>query len=373
MRTIKLSKPYINKNTMNMVLNVIESGWLTQGPLVAEFENNFKNYIGSKHALAINSATSGLHIALLSLGVKPGDEIIVPSFTWVATANVVELCGAKPVFADISLDTFNATIESILERISTRTKVVIVVHLFGKPFDTATLKAKLPSNIRIVEDAACAFGAQINNVKCGSVGDMGVYSFHPRKSITTGEGGMVVTNNPELAHTMNMLRNHGQDTRYKSSSPHFMFECPIVGFNYRMTDIQAALGLGQLQEIDGLIKERENLARRYASNLSNYVQQVTLPMQLFNECHSWQSYVILIASLELRNSIMQKLSEYGIETRIGTHAVHTLKYYREKYLFKNLDIPFSYQAMQATISLPLHNHMNMDDIDYVSEKLIEVF
>lgn len=370
MRIIKLSKPCVNQDAINKVFGVLESGWLTQGPLVAEFEQNFKSYVGSQQALAVNSATSGLHIALLSCGIGAGDEVIVPAFTWVATANVVELCNAKPVFVDIDLNTLNTTTEAILAKVTPKTKAVIVVHLFGKPFDVAALRTKLPSNIRIIEDAACAAGATVNGQQCGTMGDIGVYSFHPRKSITTGEGGMVVTDNADLAHQMSMLRNHGQDTSYRENRPDFMYDCPVVGFNYRMTDIQAALGIEQLKEINDFIAYRSSLVQEYAKHLAGF-KKITLPVELSMEKHSWQSYVI-VTDTALRNIIMEQLHAYGIETRPGTHAVHVLKYYKDKYQLKETDLPFAYQALSSTIALPLHSNMQVDDVAYVSEKLIEV-
>jgi len=371
MRIVKLSKPYINQEAINGVIEVLQSGWLTQGPKVALFEESFKKYLGASCALAVNSATSGLHIALLSLGVGVGDEVILPSFTWVATANVVEQCGAKPVFVDIDLATFNTNLDQVLSKISEKTKAIIIVHLFGKPFDIEELKIKLPRSIPIIEDAACAAGASINNQYCGMMGNVGVYSFHPRKSITTGEGGMVVTNINDIYKKMNMLRNHGQDVSYKEETPSFMFDCPIVGFNYRMTDFQAVLGLEQFKDIDKLIQYRDSLASRYYMNL-NKILGIALPIQENMEKHSWQSYVILILDLSLREKIMLGLTKFGIETRPGTHAVHLLKYYKDRYDLNPEDFPCAYQAFRSSIALPLHNGMTIEDIDYVSEKLAEV-
>jgi perosamine synthetase len=371
MQKISLSKPYISQKAIKRVVDVLESSWLTQGPVVADFENEFKQYIGTTNALAVNSATSGLHIALLSLGIGTGDEVIVPAFSWVATANAVELCGAKPVFVDIDLDTLNANPEQILLKVTDKTKAIILVHLFGKAFDVQALKDKLPDHVAVVEDAACAAGAKINGKYCGSIGDIGVFSFHPRKSITTGEGGMVVTNNSKLYHHMSMLRNHGQDTEYREDTPAYMFDCPLVGLNYRMTDFQAALGIEQLYEIDDLIRYRDTLANRYLERL-NHVANVKLPSKGKIGNHSWQSFVVLLDNVAFRDNIMQDLKNNGIETRPGTHAIHCLKYYRDRYDFKSEDYPNVYKAFRSSISLPLHNHMTIDDVDYVSQKLTEV-
>lgn len=371
MKKINLSKPYITDQAINEVVSVLESGWLTQGRKVLEFEDLVKDSLEVPYALAVNSATSGLHIALLSLGIGNGDEVIVPSFTWVATANVVELCRAKPVFVDIDSHTFNANLEQILFKITDRTKAIIIVHLFGKPFDVGELKSKLNRDIPIIEDAACALGASINGKKCGSMGEIVVFSFHPRKSITTGEGGMVVTSNPTLYAQMNMLRNHGQDCTTSNSAPWEMFDCPIVGFNFRMTDLQAALGIPQFLQLIQIIDYRKLLANLYKEKLSN-CSLIQLPNEAHNERHSWQSYVISILCQGKRNEIMQKLSTVGIETRPGTHAVHTLSYYKNKYSFLPEDFMNSYNAFNSTISLPLHNHMTEEDVEYVSKNFIEV-
>lgn len=372
MKDIKLTKPDISDDCIAEVASTLRSGWLTQGSKVLKFENDIRKMLGVEHALAVNSATSGLHLALLALGVGQGDEVIVPAFTWVATANVVELCGAVPVFVDIDLCTFNTTVEQILSKITPKTKVIIPVHLFGKPFDVLALKNRIPKNIKIIEDAACALGASIAKNYCGAMGDVGVFSFHPRKSITTGEGGMVITNDPDLAIKINMLRNHGQDTDHKEDSPSFMFDCPVVGLNYRMTDIQAALGLGQLSRIKKMIAYRRELVNLYIKNLSVLDHIISLPDICKNEEHSWQSFIIRCQNIELRDAYMKQLKIFGIETRPGTHAVHLLSYYKNKYNINPLDYPKTYEAFKATIAIPLHNQMTIEDVSYVSHKIIEV-
>lgn len=369
MRNINLSKPYIADQAINKVASVIRSGWLTQGREVTEFEAAIRKKLGINYAVAVNSATSGLHASLLSLGVGEGDEVIIPSFTWVATANVVELCGAKPLFVDIDLETFNANIDQIVDKITKRTKAIIIVHLFGKPFDILSLKLKLNKNIPIIEDAACALGASINGITCGTMGKIGVFSFHPRKSITTGEGGMIVTNHEGLYKHMNMLRNHGQDCTKMNTKPSTMFDCLVVGFNFRMTDFQAALGISQFLQLDQIIDYRKALAAFYKEKLSS-CRLMILPSEEDNERHAWQAYVILVPS-ELRDGIMDKLYIAGIETRPGTHAVHTLSYYKNKYNFLPEDFPNTYKAFSSTISLPFHNYMTKEDIEYVSDHLLK--
>lgn len=368
---ISLSKPKISQKAIDRVVDVIKSGWVTQGPLVSEFEEAFSKYVKCQYALAVNSATSGLHAALVSLGVSPGDEVIVPAFTWVATANVVEVIGAKPIFVDIDLETYNANIEKILEKISDRTKVIYIVHLFGHPFDVLKLRKAIPAHIKIVEDAACAVGSLIGNKFCGTLGDIGVYSFHPRKSITTGEGGMLVTNDQGLAKKVAMFRNHGQDTSYKEKSPAYMFDCPEIGLNYRMTDIQAALGIEQLKEINQIITYRDELVGFYKKYLFDVKDLLTFPNFSSKQRTSWQSLVLQYKKPEKRHLLMEKLQEVGIETRPGTHAIHLLSYYKNKYKFKPTDFPNAYHAFKGTLSIPLHNQMTKDDVIFVSKKIIE--
>lgn len=370
MRNVSLSKPYIADSAINNAIRVLKSGWLTQGRYVAEFEDAIKKKTSSKYAVAINSATSGIHLSLLALGIKDGDEVIVPAFTWVATANAVELCNAKPVFVDIDPDTLNTNVERILEKITQATKAIIIVHLFGKPFDVLALKNKVPSNIFIIEDAACALGAEIKQQPCGTMGIMGIFSFHPRKSITTGEGGMIVTNDHDLYLRIKMLRNHGQDCESHLSSPSSMFDCPIVGFNNRMTDLQAAIGLAQMHQLDDIIKYRKELVGMYEKILSDN-ELLLLPSETRFEKHSWQAYVVLLKCHNRRDYVMTQLENKGIETRPGTHAVHMLSYYKKKYNMQNSDYKNSYTAFQASISLPLHNHMTKDDVKYVSTNLLE--
>lgn len=370
-KKISLSKPLIEEADIISVTEVLKSGWLTQGPKVAKFEHNFAEYLGSKYAVAVNSATSGLHLSLLAVGVGCGDEVIVPAYSWVSTANVVELCGATTVFVDIDLSSFNANINAILEKITSRTKAIIPVHLFGKPFDVRKLQTRLSLPIAIIEDAACAAGGKIKGEFCGAIGDIGVFSFHPRKSVTTGEGGMVVTDSRDIYRKLVMLRNHGQNTFEIENHPGFMADCPIVGYNYRMTDIQAALGISQLEKLDRLIHQRNELAAVYHSQLRS-LETVSLPSQRNDEACAWQAYVIMITTdmdSPQRDDIMVRLKEHGVETRPGTHAIPLLSFYKAKYSIKPNDFPNTVEAFQRSIALPLHNHMIENDCKHVCECL----
>lgn len=370
MKKISLSRPFIEEHTVNDVLSVIKSGWLTQGYNVSKFEDLIKKKLRIKYALALNSATSGLQSALISLKISKDDEVIVPSFSWVATANAVELCGARPIFVDIELNTLNADINQILEKVTQNTKAIIVVHLFGKPFDICKLKSLLPRDIPIIEDAACALGASVNDLFCGTMGEVGVFSFHPRKSITTGEGGMVITNCKNIYKYINMLRNHGQDCTSVNKNPYDMFDCPIAGFNFRMTDFQAVLGISQFQKLNAIINYRKILVNIYNQKLSNS-NIFVLPREEKNEQHAWQSYVIQVPST-FRNIFMTQLKTVGIETRPGTHAIHSLSYYKKKYQFFDDDFKNTHQAFISSIALPLHNSLSAFDIEYISDHLLRI-
>ncbi len=260
LRRVEIAAPSIGEEEWLALREPIESGWLTQGPKVAAFERAFAERHKVKHAMAVTSATTGLHLALASLGIGSGDEVIVPAFTWVATANAVLYCGATPVFVDVDRTTFNLDLADLARRVTRRTRAVIPVHLFGLCADIAAVRAALPSGTPIVEDAACAAGAALGSAPAGGLGDMAVFSFHPRKSVTTGEGGMVTTNDDKLAERAKILRNHGasisEEERHSGPRPYLLPDFDVMGFNYRMTDLQGALGLVQLSKLDRFIDER---------------------------------------------------------------------------------------------------------------------
>src|SRR5579884_4307707 len=289
------------------------SGWLTQGPKVAAFERAFAERHQVKHALATTSCTTALHLALAALGVGPGDEVIVPSFTWIATANAILYCGATPVLCDVDPRTNNIDVESAAARVTPRTKAVIPVHLFGLCADVDALRAALPAHVKIVEDAACAAGASWQGRAAGTFGDAACFSFHPRKSITTGEGGMLVTNDSALAAHADVLRNHGasvsEEQRHHGPQPYLLAEFDDLGFNYRMTDIQAAIGLVQLGKLDRFVDERDRGARFYREALGE-LGWLRLPDSPSDGRHAWQAYVTYVDPREAplsRNELMARL------------------------------------------------------------------
>jgi dTDP-4-amino-4,6-dideoxygalactose transaminase len=368
---VQIALPSIGDDEWRALREPLASGWLTQGPKVAAFEQAFAARHQVKYALATTSCTTALHLALAALGVGPGDEVIVPSFTWVATANAVLYCGAEPLPCDVDRITYNIDPASVAAKITPRTKAVIPVHLFGLCADMDGLRAMLPPHVKIVEDAACAAGATYKGIPAGGLGDVACFSFHPRKSITTGEGGMLVTNDAALAERANVMRNHGasvsEEQRHHGPQPYLLASFEELGFNYRMTDLQAAIGLVQLGKLDGFVEERARWARFYAEQLGE-IEWLRQPVQPNDGRHAWQAYVTYVdpASAPMpRNAIMAELHRMRVDTRPGTHAVHMLGYYRERFGIAPDDLPEARDCERNTMAIPLHNRMSEDDYGYV--------
>ena len=377
-RQIQISLPSTGEDEWQATREPLMSGWLTQGPKVAAFEKAFAERHAVKHALATTSCTTGLHLILAAMGIGPGDEVIVPAFTWVATANVILYCGATPVLADVDRATYNIDMVDVARKLSPRTKAVIAVHLFGLCVDMDALRSVLPEGMPIIEDAACASGASYKGVPAGGLGLAAAFSFHPRKSITTGEGGMVTTQDEQLADTANMLRNHGasisEEQRHKGPRPYLLPEFNLLGFNYRMTDLQGAVGLVQLGKLDSFIDERDHWARWYMQELAA-IPWLRMPQRAADGKHAWQAFVTYVDPARAplpRNDIMERLQRQGIATRPGTHSVHLLGYYRDRLGLKPDDYPGARDCDAHTMAIPLHNRMVADDYAHVVAELKDI-
>ena len=369
-RLIPISLPVTGNEEWLALKEPLETGWLTAGPKVRAFEDAFAERHQVKYAVAVTSATTALHLALIALNIKAGDQVIVPAFTWVSTANVVLYQGAEVVFCDIDPNTFNLDPKKLKEKITPKTKAIMVVHLFGMCAPMDEIKT-IAGDIPLIEDGACAAGSAYKGVPAGGLGLMGCFSFHPRKSITTGEGGMITTNDDVLGKKLQILRNHGasisEEQRHHGAKPYILPDFNVLGYNYRMTDLQGAIGVVQLKKLDKFIDERAQWATYYKKELAS-ISWLSLPDFSDDYKHGWQSFVLIIDEEKApcsRNEIMERLQEKGISTRPGTHAVHMLGFYREKYSIQPQDYPGSQIANDKSISIPIHNRMVKEDFEYI--------
>jgi perosamine synthetase len=387
MRRIPITKPVLGETELEAVRAPLESGWVVQGSWVQEFEARFGSYIGSPYAAATSSCTTALHVALAALGLSPGDEVIVPAFTWISTANVVEYLGATPIFCDVDLRTYNIDPRMCESLVTERTVGILPVHLFGLAAEIEPLLDLAErKGLWIVEDAACGFGCERQGRHVGTFGKVGAFSFHPRKSITTGEGGMVTTADVRLDELIRSLRDHGASRsdheRHTSGGSFLLAEYPHLGFNVRMTDIQGALGCAQMDRAEWILTRRRELAARYDALLDG-TDWLRTPVVPSGDVHGYQAYVCLFAPEEpslanvgelnaRRNRLMQELEEQGIATRQGTHAAALTRYYAEKYGLAPEQFPVAALAEQLTLTLPLFPQMTEEEQDTVVTALKRV-
>ena len=325
---IRLARPDVGDAEVAELAKVVASGQLTMGPKVAEFERALAVACGTADAVAVSSGTAALHLAMIALDIGPGDEVLVPAYTFPATANAVELCGGRAVLVDVEPETFNLDISRVPAAVTSRTKAVIGVHLFGRPLDWDALGAAVPPGIHLVEDAAGALGAQYRGKSCGSLGVMGCLSFHPRKIVTTGEGGAVTTDVPELADAVRRFRHHGIVS-------HPAFDIAQPGTNYRLPDLLCALGIPQLARLEELLAARERVAGWYTERLEHLV---LTPSAAAGDRHGLQAYVV---QLDRRDEALTALRAEGIEVQIGTYALHHLGAYKNRGAFPGADRAFA--------------------------------
>ncbi len=346
---VRLARPDVGEEELAEVAAVLETGQLTMGPKVAELESELARACGTEHAVVVSSGTAALHLAVLALGIGPGDEVIVPAYTFPATANVVALAGGTPVLVDVDPDTFNLDPHKV--ELTPRTKAIVPVHLFGRP---ACLE-ELPETT-LLEDAAGALGAQRQGRPCGGLGAAGCLSFHPRKIVTTGEGGAVTTNDAELAERVRSARHHGwsPSDRYD--------DMPRGSTNYRLSDILCAIGIPQVRRLEALLAARERIAAGYAERLADL--PVLLPAADEGDRHGWQAYVI---QLDRRDEAMTALRAQGIQCQIGTYALHRLSAYRDQGNFPGAD-----ECFERALALPLHTRLTEPELDRVAEALTAV-
>lgn len=356
---MQLTTPYFDEKELENLKACLDSGWVTQGPFVEKLEQQVANFHRAKHAMATTSCTAALHLAMLALEIKPGDEVIVPAFTWITSANCAEYLGAKAVFVDVRADTFNIDTEALKNAINENTRAIVPVHLFGLAADMDEInEIARKRDIYVVEDAACAIGTFYKDEPVGGLGDLGCFSFHPRKVVTTGEGGMVTTNDSELAERVQSFRNHGSTgvaDGKRPRAPWTMATFDRLGYNLRMSDIQGAVGVAQVDKLASLLEERRRLARRYSELLSG-LEEIARPTDGIDcQGHTFQSYVIRVlkGGQARRNSIMEAFEAAEISTRPGTHAVTTLGYYTAKYGLAPGSYPVAEDSQNCTITLPL--------------------
>ena len=358
-----LASPNIQDLDIDAAIKVLKSGNLVQGMEVEQFELAIAKYIGVKHAICVSNGTATLHLSLLALGIGPGDEVIVPAFSYIATANVVELVGATPIFVDIDINTFNINVNKIERKITTKTKAIIPVHEFGLSCNISEIvKIADKHNLFIIEDAACALGATHFTQKVGSFGKLGSFSFHPRKAITSGEGGIITTNDDDLAAKLKSLRNHG--INYVDGKMDFV----LAGFNYRMTDFQAALVNSQLNRIDKIITIKNKLAEVYFNEINNPI--ITLPTVPKNYYHTWQTFHVLLDESLKQDIVIKILNERGIGTNYGAQCMPYQTFYKNKYKLNcELETPNALNVFKKGLAIPIYEKLTEMDIKFIAQEI----
>jgi len=360
---MRLNIPFTDERELEEIAKVLSTGYFTQGPKTVEFEQKVADYIGCKYAFAMSSCTTALHLSLVVLDVKPGDEVLVADFTFPATANVVVQQGATPVLVDIDLDTFTVNVDDLRSKITPKTKAIIPVDAFGCAADyDSVLAVAAEYNVPVIEDAATAIGTKYYDRFCGNLTTLGCFSFHPRKVITTGEGGMITTNNVNLAEKIKLLRSHG-GTRIGA-----WFQYEEAGFNYRLSDILSAMGVAQMEKLPLLVGRKQKLAALLSKRLSA-IPGIRVPVEPKWGGHIYQSYVILVDESLDRDKIVEDMKARGVESTLGTYALHDQPFFQRQFGYKSGQLPNSHAAFTRTITLPLYPQMSENDLDLIADTL----
>ena len=373
---IPIAKPYITREDARAVYQTILTGWVTQGPKVKEFENNFAAYIGTKYAVAVSSCTAALHLAMIVCGIKAGDEVVCPSLSFIATANAIRYVGARPVFADVDRSTYNLDPSCVEKAITDKTKAILIVHQLGTPADIDGFKKLCEKyHLKLIEDAACAIGSIYKGKKVGIHSDLVCFSFHPRKVITTGDGGIITTSNSKYYQRLKLLRQHGMsiDDRTRHEAKKIIIEKYLeLGYNFRMTDIQASLGITQLKKVDFILKKRREIAEKYNQAFKK-IPYLVVPSEKNGNKTNYQSYTIQLKknSPISRKKLMGELLKRDIATRRGVMLIHKEPAYRN--LYPHLRVPNSEYISKNSVTLPLYVQMTRREIKRVIKALAEVF
>jgi dTDP-4-amino-4,6-dideoxygalactose transaminase len=367
---ISIAKPYITEEEAQAAYDTILTGWITQGPRVHEFEEKFAAYTGAKYAVAVSNCTTALHLSMIVAGIGKDDEVICPSLSYIATANSITYVGAKPVFAEVEEDTYNLDPIDAEKKITSKTKAILLVHQIGFPAKIDAFKDLCKKhNLLLIEDAACAAGSSYKGNKIGSHSDLVCFSFHPRKVISTGDGGMITTNNEAYYNRLKLLRQHGMSVndRVRHESKKVIFEDHLeIVYNYRMTDIQAAVGIKQLEKLDWIVAERRKIAEQY-NEAFKYIDCIRLPVEPKDTFSNYQSYSIYLKDscpIE-RNELMQQFLDAGIATRRGVMTTHKETAYKS--IAGNISLPVSEDLQDRSIIIPLYVPMEQKDVNFVIE------
>ena len=370
---IPYGKHFINNDDIESVVDVLKSDWLTTGPIVDAFESAVASYVDARYAIAVSNGTAALHSAMYAIKIRPGDEVIVPTITFLATANCVRYLGGTPVFADVQADTLLIDPEDVRRKITPKTKAIVAVDYAGQPCDYSSLRKICNQyGLSLVSDACHALGASYDGNLLGSIADLTVFSFHPVKHITTGEGGMIVTNQKKLKDRIKRFRNHGIDNDFRAREKHgsWHYEMSELGYNFRITDIQCALGLSQLKKLPDFLDRRRKIAARYQQAFSESLHILPLKVNP-NIDHAYHLFVVQLNTESIgktRKDIFQQLRSEGIGVNVHYIPVHLQPYYREKLGTRYGDCPVAEKMYQKIISLPIFPHMTESQINIVIDK-----